>query len=166
MDFQGLYVGEISEQGLEYAKTGTPQIVLKCRVIEQANKDGTFTPVTEGVERTIWMSLTEKTKGFVAKDLEAIGFAGLPSQIQLDGENPIDLRGIKVQLWCKQETGMEGQPRERWSISRPRETRPVTPVATGDASKIDALFGDAFNATTTTTEAPEPVTTRIGIANL
>ena len=147
MQFQGLYVGEVADQGREYAKTGTPQIVLKCRVLSKIEKDGSYTAVGDAIERTIWMSLTEKTKGFVAKDLQSIGFTGQPSQIQLDRDNAIDLRGSEVRLWCKQETGMDGQARERWSISRPRETRPVTPVAAGDASRIDAMFGDAFGST-------------------
>ena len=41
MQFQGLYVGEVADQGMEYAKTGTPQIVLKCRVLSKIEKDGT-----------------------------------------------------------------------------------------------------------------------------
>jgi len=164
MQFQGLYVGEVADQGMEYAKTGTPQIVLKCRVLSKVLQDGTYEPVGGAIERTIWMSLTEKTKGFVAKDLQSIGFTGQPSQIQLDGDNAMDIRGSEVRLWCKQETGLDGQARERWSISRPRETRPVTPVATSDASRIDAMFGDAFGSTEQA--APQQVGERVTPLNL
>ena len=165
MDFNGLYVGEIAEQGMEFAKSGNPQIVLKTRVLSKVNTDGTYEAVPGAVERTIWMTLTEKTKGFVAKDLQAVGFSGNPSRIQLDGDDPIDLRGKEVKLWCKQETGLDGQPRERWSISRPREARAVTPVSTMDASRIDAAFGDAFSSIAADdTETATP--TRVSVPNL
>jgi hypothetical protein len=165
MDFNGLYVGEIAEQGMEFAKSGNPQIVLKTRVLSKVNSDGTYEAVPGAVERTIWMTLTDKTVGFVSKDLQAVGFYGPPSRIQLDGDDPCDIRGKEVKLWCKQETGLDGQQRERWSISRPREARPVTPVTTMDASRIDAAFGDAFSSTPAgETETATPK--RVGVPNL
>ena len=84
--------------------------------------------------------------------------------LQLDGDNAMDIRGSEVRMWCKQETGLDGQARERWSISRPRETRPVTPVATSDASRIDAMFGDAFGSTEQA--APQQVGERVTPLNL
>ena len=50
MQFQGLYVGEVADQGMEYAKTGTPQIVLKCRVLSKVLQDGTYEPVGGAIE--------------------------------------------------------------------------------------------------------------------
>lgn len=165
MDFNGLYVGEIAEQGMEFAKTGNPQIVLKCKVISKVNDDGTYEAVPGDVFRTIWMTLTEKTVDWVAEDLKACGFTGKPSQIQLDGDDPISIVGTEVKLWAKQEKGLDGQPRERWSISTPRETRPVTPVSTMDASRIDAQFGNTFGSTAEeVTETTTPK--RVGVPNL
>jgi len=164
MDFQGLYVGEIAEQGMEFAKTGNPQIVLKAKVLSKVNKDGTYEAVPGAVERTIWMTLTENTVDFVARDLKACGFTGKPSQIQLDGDDPVSISGYEVKLWAKQEKGLDGQPRERWSISTPRETRPVTPVSTTDASRIDAQFGDTFGDSAEATDTATPK--RVGVPNL
>jgi len=161
-NFSGLYHGQIFEQALQPASTGTPQIVLKCRILAKEAKDGSISQVPDAVERTIWMSLTEKTKGWVAEDLASAGFHGKPSQISPESPNFIDLRGNEVRLWCKQEAGTDGQMRERWSISRPRKA--VAPLDISRAAELDAMFGDAFDAGSAgSSSAPAPTAgTRIG----
>ena len=160
-NFSGLYHGQIFEQALQPASTGTPQIVLKCRILTK-ELNGELTSVPDNVERTIWMSLTEKTKGFVSQDLASVGFHGKPSQISPDSPNYIDLSGNDIRLWCKQEAGMDGQMRERWSISRPREA--VAPLDISQATELDAMFGDAFDAASAEASSPtaQAAGTRVG----
>ncbi len=161
-NFQGLYSGEISGQSIQPASTGTPQIVLTVRVLSKVDDNGNHSPVADNIERKIWMSLTQKTKGFVQKDLEAIGFKGQPSQIMPGSNGHIDLTGNECRLWCKQEQGTDGQMRERWSISRPREA--VAPLDISQATLLDAEFGDVFGqAAGDSSSTPQPtVGNRVG----
>ena len=53
MQFSGLYVGEVADQGMEYAKTGTPPLVLNWRVLHKLETDGSYTAVGDALEPTL-----------------------------------------------------------------------------------------------------------------
>ena len=151
---RGKFVCRIEDQGLTEAKTGTPQILLKFAVLLQCNEDGTRTPVEGPMFRTCWMSLTDKTVGWVSDALKFIGFTGPPSAIDLDSANCCDLRGTECEFWVSQDGEFE-----RWSINTPRAGKSPAEKKPLDATRtmeLDALFADRFSAPS---ETPAQVST-------
>jgi hypothetical protein len=66
----------------------------------------------------------------------------------------VDFAGTEVELFCKHED-YEGETRERWSISTPREPRESKPVDPAALRKLDALFGKALKANAVPEPQPE-----------
>lgn len=135
---EGNYSGVITQQAMTKASTGTPQFVIRFRVLQCS--DGS--QVKQQYERTIYRALTEKTVEYVQKDLEALGFTG-GSLRDLDptGPNFFDLSGKEIEVYCKHEQN-NGEMREKWNISR-GISKPIEGVALDQQSyrQLDALFG-------------------------
>jgi hypothetical protein len=155
----GLYVGEFVSQAIGKAKTGNPQIVFRVKILGTPEVDDTFTPCTQQYERTIYMTLTAGTAAFVSEALERIGFTGT-SFSTLDPSSPEhqSFRGQQVNLWCKHETGQDGQVREKWSISKPPSSTQLDVVALSpkELRQLDALFGAALKGKTAAKPVSKP----------
>src|SRR5688572_17367418 len=67
---EGRYRCEITNQAMSKAGTGTPQFVLRFRVLEPLNNQG---QVAE-YERTAYISITENTIDRFVEDLKTLGF--------------------------------------------------------------------------------------------
>lgn len=136
----GPYIGKVLEQNLGESKNkGTPQLVLKFQIINEVDRiSGERLELERCEERWVYLYLTEKAMDMALKSLKALGYKRSSLKYldpNVDGFQ--DLAGTEVELYCKHEE-YEGDLNERWSISTPRETKPV------DASslrKLDALFG-------------------------
>ena len=144
----GAYRGTITQQGFAEAKTGTPQFFLQVKI--ESHEGGQ--PVETSYERTIFRALTANTVQFFKEDLEAIGYTQRNpfSFSHLDPDTPgfDSLVGREVALWCKHETGTDGD-RERWQISRPASKFEGTPVAPNKMRQLDSLLGRAMKGSAT-----------------
>ena len=78
----GLYQGRVVSQGVGESGTGTPQFVLRIKVLGPVDGDE-YVPSKQQYERTVYMYLTEKTIPFVLETLAILGFEG-DNIMQLD----------------------------------------------------------------------------------
>ena len=138
---EGRYACEITQQAMTKASTGTPQFVLKFRVLSLA--DGG--KVTHQYERTCYRAITEKTVEYLKKDLDALGFEG-GSLRRLDPENGDhqSFVGQQCEFDCRHEPHYQtGEPQEKWGVAWTSsggaiEGEPLDPAS---YRKLDALFG-------------------------
>jgi hypothetical protein len=154
----GLYQGRVLQQGIGKSGTGTPQFVLKIKVLGPVEGDGTFTPSRQQYERTIYMSLTEKTLPFTVETLGILGFTG-DKISQLDPSNPNhqSFVGKDFDFWCSHEDRYEGEgQRERWQVSKGSQALELKPLNTKGARQLDSLFGKALAANKSKVKAVAP----------
>jgi len=147
---KGLYRCVIDDQSLTESKAGNPQFRIRTKVLAKLNQDGTETAFDDETFRTIWLTLTDKTVDWVARDMGQLGFHGKPSQIDLESPNCISLIGTVAEFFCS----VDDDGGERWRVSTPRS--PASPVAKPSEEatlRVDARFGDAF--TTKVADAPK-----------
>lgn len=136
----GPYIGRVLEQNLGESKNkGTPQLVLKFQIINEVDRiTGERLELERCEERWVYLHLTEKAMDMALKSLKALGYKRSSLKyLDPNTDGFQDLAGTEVELYCKHEE-YEGDMNERWSVSTPRDTKPV------DASsirKLDALFG-------------------------
>lgn len=161
---EGVHLGEVLQQGLTEAKTGTAQFVLKVKILgatEASDPMDEFAPHGQQYERTIYMPLTDKTVEFVVPQLQTLGFTG-KSLGQLDPSHPShqSLVGVRAKLWCGHKPDQSGDIREKWSISR--ESAPVTPLEPKKLRQLDALFGKALQGGAKLTPQPS---SRVAVAD-
>ena len=135
---EGVYLGEILEQAIVSAHTGTPQFALRFLVVSYA--DGS--PVTRQYERKFYRSITEKTASYLLNDLKVLGFTGNDLQ-QLEPQSPNgqDFTGKQIPFYCSHEDGQNGGTRERWSIARSVKPIQGDPVSAATFRKLNALLG-------------------------
>jgi hypothetical protein len=143
----GLHVGQITRQGLTKASTGNKQFVLGVKILGLPMDDGTYAPHKMQYERTIYMTITEKTMPFVVENLKALDFTGTQfSQLDPSHINFVSLVGKQVDLWCKHELGNDNIVREKWQISRGAEAKPLEVLSNRELRELDSLFGKALKA--------------------
>jgi hypothetical protein len=135
---EGVYLGEILEQAIVSAHTGTPQFALRFLVVSQA--DGSS--VTHQYERKFYRSITEKTATYLLEDLQVLGFTGNDLQ-QLEPQSPNcqDFTGKQIAFSCSHEDDQNGRTRERWSIARGAKPIQGDPVSAATFRKLNALLG-------------------------
>lgn len=141
---EGYYQGEITQQAMTKASTGTPQLVLRFRVLSFS--DGSAVP--RQYERTSYRAITEKTMQYVEKDLDALGFKGNSLRL-LDPNTPgyISLVGTKAEFQCRHENDQHDEPREKWGVAWPApgsnqgQAIEGAPVDAATYRQLDALFG-------------------------
>lgn len=157
----GNYIAEVTAQALGKAGTGTPQFVLRFRVLGKPDpKDETnYIPVQEN-ERTMFRSITEKTIQYVTEDLEQLGYPA-------NGFGPLDPNhpnhhsfvGQQIDVYCKHEKDQQGDLRERWQLSRGPGALKVEPLDNKGVRELDALFGKSLQASLPKTKpAPRAAT--------
>jgi hypothetical protein len=145
---EGRYWVRVQRQGMgKSEQKGTPFFQLEVLVVgavDPKNPEGDLLGVDQA-ERRITMYLTEKTAEFTMEKLEAIGF-DRPSLKFLDPTTPdfCNFTGKEFEAWCAHEQGTgtnQGKVFEKWSISTPRDSKPLEAPAPSELSKLDALFG-------------------------
>lgn len=154
----GLYYGRITQQALSASGTGTPQLVLRVKILGIPDAvSGDVEPIKSQFERTIYISLTEKTLPFVIETLGILGFTGTKiSQLDPAAPNGQSLIGKEVDLWCSHEEDMKGDMRERWQISKGSQAIEVRAIDPKKSRALDNLFGKALSAN----KAAEKIATR------
>jgi hypothetical protein len=138
----GRYRCEILDQALSEAKTGTPQLVLKIKVLELENGS----PLDAQYEREIYRSITENTMPYFLQDLKTLGYTR-DSFRYLDPNVPNyhNFAGQEMIARCTHEEGSGGM-RERWNVAlmggggtgKLEVERPLDSAA---IRKLDNLFG-------------------------
>lgn len=147
----GKYKFAITSQGFTQAKTSSnPQFFLVGKVTGQINPDDSNEIWDcESYERTIKLTITDKTIDRVLSDLRKIGFAG-SRFTELDPENPKchSFVGQEIDVQCTLEAGQTNKDKlyERWEL--PYEAKPREAIKSEKtvASKLDALFGKKLSA--------------------
>ena len=154
----GLYLGEVVEHRLQKAKTGTWQLVLRFKVMGYGDRVS-YQPVEQIYERAMYQALTNNTVDFVIKDLEQLGFESDSFSV-LDPTHPhhVSLVGKKAEFFCKHSTDLHGQPREHWSISRPRDDSDHEKPTAKEFRELDNLFGKALQKNKRATPALQKAT--------
>lgn len=166
---KGLYRVEFVNQQLGQAQTGTPQFVIRFRVLGIYGNDGEVHPVDE-YERNAFLYITEKTMPFFTENLETLGLR-IESFKELDPSHPraAVLRG-EGDMWCNIETDKKNpnETREKWGV--PKGVFDVVPLSPSEAGKLDNMFGAALkkasaNKPKPTAAKPGPVAIADGISN-
>ena len=162
---QGLHLGQVVEQGLTKAKTGTAQFVLKIKILGVPDGEGSYVAHREQYDRTIYMALTEKTMPYVKENLERLGFEGT-SLGQLDPAHAQAQKftGKQVEVWCKHERDQQGELRERWQISTGGGSL-GDPLDQREVRNLDGLFGRMSRPSTPTPIRSEPYGDGTGISD-
>jgi hypothetical protein len=142
---EGRYLVEVTDQGFSEAKTGTPQFVLRFKVLGTPDPDGDpqgFEPDSMQYERTFYRAITEKTIPYLTDELAILGFQGTSFR-ELDKSTPNfhDFTGLRVEMICKHENDREGVLRERWSLSIRGAAPTLEPMEQSKLRKLDTLFG-------------------------
>lgn len=141
----GVYIGEITAQALSKASTGTTQFVLRFKVLGVPTEDDSFIPDQHKYERTIYMSITEKTIPYVTEALEKLGYgAGSFGPLDPSHPNHESFVGNQIDLYCKHEADQSGDMREKWQISRGASGIKVVPLEPKEIRELDALFGKSL----------------------
>lgn len=141
----GLHVGQVTSQALTKASTGTPQFVLRVKVMGFPDGEVSYAPHKQQYERSIYMAITEGTAGFVIDTLECMGYnEGTFGPLDPASSAHHSFVGQQINLWCKHEQNQKGQWQEKWSVSRPRPQQEFTPIDKKDIRQLDSLFGKAL----------------------
>jgi hypothetical protein len=157
----GRYRCEVVQQGIGEAKTGTPQFVLKFRVLEFENGE----PVHSQYERTSFNSITDKTMEYFVKKLAAIGF----ERESLKYLDPAytgyqSFVGNIVVMFCIHDKDSQtNESREKWDIAYINSSEPLElkPVDSGKLRQLDVLFG-AASKTKKPAPKPQPIAVMAG----
>ena len=100
---EGSYEAEVVQQALGKNQKGTPQFVLRVRILHQF-VNGERMNVRNQYERTIYMYLTEGAAPYTIEKLESIGFAGTSfRELDPNESDHCDFRGQPVNVVCKHE---------------------------------------------------------------
>lgn len=153
---KGRYICEVTNQALGEAGTGTPQIVIRFRVLRFENGDD----VNEQYERSAYLYLTEKTVDRTVAVLKSLGFSKDGFRY-IDKSQPgyQDLSGQEFTGFCNHEANDKGDTKEKWGIAIDSDgTFEVKPLESKKLREIDMLFGKALKGNAP--KGPVPVVTQ------
>jgi hypothetical protein len=142
---EGVYRCEVIQQGLTTASTGTMQIALKVKVLE--DNQG---PMPQQYERSVFLPVTERTMEYLVRKLEALGYTRDSFRyLDLQEANYHDLRGTVAEFYCKHESDQSGELREKWDVATGGGSKALElkPPQASELRRLDALFGRAKKAT-------------------
>jgi hypothetical protein len=136
---QGQYMAVVTQQGFKESTNGNPVIVLKVKPYLHFQYDSSGVEIEDNLpsdswERSIFLTVTKKTTDFVLKKLRAAGFEG-------SSFRELDLQGKSVRCRCSHGTDNNGADREEWDLVYEYESKPLEPLDSAAARKLDALFG-------------------------
>lgn len=152
---EGRYSCRVTEQGFQEAKTGKPMLVLKVQpqaklVLGPEGNEPQF--CTQTYDRTIRLVInneSEKQMEMMLKKLRHAGFTGTSF-------GDLDLVGKDVECQCEY-SDYEGKTYEQWDLCLPKlDQKPLEPLNTGTARKLDALFGRMLKDGATAVQEPPP----------
>jgi hypothetical protein len=149
---QGAYVAEVTGQALGKAGTGTPQLVLRFKVIGKPDPhDATNYQSVQEYERTMFQAITLNTINFVLEGLKQLGYTDA-SFGPLDPSHPNhhSFVGKQIEVYCKHERDLSSNIRERWQLSRGAPALKVDPLDSKGVRELDSLFGRALKGVATT----------------
>lgn len=150
---QGQYMGAVKEQGFGESSNGNPQIIIKIQpyvFIRWENGVETEENLPDNAwERTVYLTVTENTREFVLEKLRAAGFQG-------SSFRELNLVGKSVRLRCSHETDNKGKDREVWDLVYQSESKPLQPLDTAAARKLDAIFGSSLKDLGKAGQSPAP----------
>lgn len=138
----GRYFGRITNQALGKASTGNPQIALRFLVVGKMTTPTAYEPVDTQEERSLFMTITDKTADRIGNDLATLGFAGTSfRQIDPSTSGHHDFTDTESQFYCKHEE-YNGKDQERWSVARQGGGMPdMKPLEAKELRDLDNLFG-------------------------
>lgn len=147
---QGKYKFQVIAQGFTKAQSGNPQFFLTGKPTGLVNPDKPDEIFEcDDYERTLKVTITDKTIDRILGDLRKIGFTGAKFS-ELDPSNPKchSFVGEEIDVQCTHEPGRDnpGKLFEKWEF--PYERKAQEPIASekGIATKLDALFGKKLSA--------------------
>lgn len=146
----GVYVASVVAQALGKAGTGTPQFILRVKILGQPDPERPENYIAQNpqYERTIYRALTEKTFEYAAEDFRVLGYDGSKGITVLDPSHPqhVSFAGQVIDVLCKHEKAQDGTDRERWSIYTNFASQPIDakPLTKDEGRNLDALFGVAM----------------------
>lgn len=165
----GVYVCQVTDQALSKASTGTPQFVLKVKVLGKPDpKDpGSYIPVDQQYDRTIFRTITDKTIPYLTEDLKALGFTGSSFRyLDPNVEGAQIFTGTILDCYCKHENDQRGDLRERWSIARQGGGKlDVEALDAAEVRKLDALFGKQLKQQPATAPKPAPTAAPLDVSD-
>lgn len=142
----GVYVADIVQQGLTKAGTGNTQFVLRFKILGKPDPadSSSLIPAAE-FERTIYMTITEKTAERIVENLHQLGY-------RADSFGPLDpshaghqsFVGQQIEVYCKHEADQSGNPREAWQLNRQSAAIEIKPLEPKEVRQLDMLFGKAL----------------------
>lgn len=115
---EGLYAGTVQNQGLGQTPKGKEFIELVFKIDSFENADGVLEPLEKPIRRTLslWATTDNAFDSTVAQ-LLTLGFLEEDiSKLDLDGPEPVDLRGRAATLRLRWED-YNDKPQERWFIT-------------------------------------------------
>lgn len=149
----GAFIGEVVQQGLTKASTGNTQFVLRFKVVGKPdpNDPDTLIQCAE-YERTIYMTITDKTATFVVDNLHMLGYrAESFGPLDPSHANHQSFVGQQIEVYCQHEQGQSGDMREKWQLSRKPQAIEIKPLEAKEVRQLDMLFGKALKAGTPST---------------
>lgn len=144
---EGKYKAEVVNQALGKNTKGTPQFILKCRILSLVNDGGVDENVRQ-YERSVYMYLSEKAAEYTIQKLKDIGFNGASiRQLDLEHQNAHDFRAQVIELDCRYDEDQNGDMREKWDLAFAGSGEiEITPLNAAETRKLDALFGKSLAA--------------------
>lgn len=158
----GRYRCRIEDQGFQTASTGNPMIVFKVRPFAEIvqGPEGPEDQHVDGkYDRTIRLTVTDKSQEMVLKKLRLAGFDGVSFR-------DMDLLHRDVECECSPDK-YEGKDVERWDLALPpREAGPpFQPLDSKAARSLDTLFGKSLKETAVKKEKPEAAPAPASVGN-
>lgn len=142
----GVFVANIVQQGLTKASTGNTQFILRFKIVGKPDPadSNALIPAAE-YERTIYMTITEKTAERVVENLHHLGYRA-ESFGPLDPSHPShqSFVGQQIEVYCKHEPDQSGNMREKWQLNRLPTAIEIKPLEAREVRQLDMLFGKAL----------------------
>ena len=142
----GQYVGKVTRWQLVKAKNEnkTPQFAitfLPLGRVNPQNPEADLLPCPE-VERTVFRPITDKTAGWLLRDLKQLFEYPHESFVPLDpdGAEPFDFKDKEFPAVLTYEP-FDGKAKERWNFAAGLNLG--EPMSQAEVRKLDALFGAA-----------------------
>lgn len=159
---EGKYRIRLKEHVMSESKNGNPQIAIQFDVIGVYGPNGEYSQHAP-FERTMFLTITDKTVDWIMETLRAIGFMG-KSFTELDTQQPNhhSFAGVEVDAWCKHDE-YDGKTREKWNISRGAGASLPKPSDRSSLRKLDALYGSYLQKPIAV--PPPPLPTSIELEN-
>jgi hypothetical protein len=140
----GPYRAVVIQQAMSEAKTGTPQFVLRFRVLESLSP---AVPEVEQFERTMYLPITDGTISFFFEKLQRLGFYGQSfKQLDPEEEGHHSFIDQEVEVYCKHDS-YNGVVSEKWDVSKGAgEFTPINPKSLRDldnkyGKQLKSMFG-------------------------